>query len=202
MTPPIVERLREAAASLEAERVSMGALAAAHGPEAQGTLLLLLAMPCLLPVPGVGFVLGAGMVGLAAAMWRGHANHGLPQRVADLELPRHWAQRVLLGLASAYAVAARHSRARLSHVAGPAFRAATAIAVGLMAFIVLLPIPLGNLLPSIAIMLIGVGLVFRDGLAVLLGHVMAVLALIITSGALLLVWILGSEWATGWIPGW
>ena len=39
----------------------MRALAQAHGPEAHGTLLLLLAMPCLLPVPGVGTVLGMGM---------------------------------------------------------------------------------------------------------------------------------------------
>jgi hypothetical protein len=60
MTPPIVQRLRDAAAAIQDERVSMRAMAQAHGPEAQGTLLLLLAMPCLLPVPvpGVGTVLG------------------------------------------------------------------------------------------------------------------------------------------------
>ena len=66
MTPPIVQRLRGAAAAIQDERVSMRAMAQAHGPEAQGTLLLLLAMPCLLPVPGVGTVLGLGMAALAS----------------------------------------------------------------------------------------------------------------------------------------
>jgi len=60
MTPPIVQRLRDAAAAIQDKRVSIRAMAQAHGPEAQGTLLLLLAMPCLLPVPGVGTVLGLG----------------------------------------------------------------------------------------------------------------------------------------------
>ena len=74
MTPPIVQRLRDAAATMQEERVSMQAMARAHGPEAHGTLLLLMAMPCLLPVPGVGTVLWLGMAALAVAMWRGH--HG------------------------------------------------------------------------------------------------------------------------------
>ena len=198
MSPPIVQRLRDAAAAVQDERVSMGALAEAHGPEAQGTLLLLLAMPCLLPVPGVGFVLGTGLVALAAAMWRGHSTNCLPQRVANLELPRHWAQRVLLGLASAYAVAARHSRARMSHLAEAGRRSLTALAVGVMAVIVVLPIPFGNVLPALAVTLIGLGLVFRDGLAVVLGHVVAGLALLITTGLLVLVMVLGSDFLADW----
>ena len=83
MTPPIVQRLRDAAAALRDERVSMQAMAQAHGPEAHGTLLLLVAMPCLLPVPGVGTVLGLGMAVLAAAMWRGHCAPCLAHRVVD-----------------------------------------------------------------------------------------------------------------------
>ncbi len=85
MTPPIVQRLRDAAAAIQEERVSMRAMAQAHGPEAHGTLLLLLAMPCLLPVPGVDAVLGLGMAALAVAMWRGHCAPFLPQRVRKRE---------------------------------------------------------------------------------------------------------------------
>jgi hypothetical protein len=42
--PPIVQRLRDAAAAIPQDRVSMRALAQAHGPEALGTWLLLPAM--------------------------------------------------------------------------------------------------------------------------------------------------------------
>lgn len=199
MTPPIVQRLRDAAAAIQDERVSMRSIAHAHGPEAHGTLLLLLAMPCLLPVPGVGTVLGFGMVALAVAMWRGQDEPCVPQRVANLELPHHWAKRVLEGLASAYEMAGRHARARLSHLAGPTWRSALAAAVGSMAIIVVLPIPFGNLLPALALMLIGLGLVFRDGIAVILGLLMSGVALVATTGLLLMAWIWGSEWIWGWV---
>ena len=199
MTPPIVQRLRDAAAAIQDERVSMRAMAQAHGPQAHGTLLLLLAMPCLLPVPGVGMVLGVGMAALAVTMWRGHCAPCLPQRVAELELPRHWARRVLVGLACAYALAGRHARARLSHLAISGRRSATALAVGLMAGIVVMPIPFGNLLPALALVLIGLGLVFRDGLAVILGLLMSGLALVATTGLLLIAWVGGSEWFLGWV---
>ena len=199
MTPPIVQRLRDAAAGIRDERVSMQAMAQAHGPEAHGTLLLLLAMPCLLPVPGVGTVLGLGMAALAVAMWRGHRAPCLPQRVAELELPRHWAQRVLVGLASAYALAGRLARARLSHLAMSGRRSATALAVGMMAAIIVMPIPFGNLLPALALLFVALGLVFRDGVAVILGLLMSGAALVATTGLLLMAWIWGSERILGWV---
>jgi hypothetical protein len=199
MTAPIVQRLRETAAALSEERVSMQTLAQAHGTAAHGTLLLLMAGPCLLPVPGVGTVLGFGMAALAAAMWQGHPSACLPRRVAELELSRHWAQRVLGMLASAYAMAGRFARARLSHLASAGRRSWTAAAIGVMAFIVVLPIPFGNLLPALAMMLIGLGLIFRDGIAVVLGLVTAGLALFVTAGLMLMAWISGSEWIMRWV---
>ena len=194
MTASIVQRLRETAAALSQERVSMQTLAQAHGPEAQGTLLLLMAVPCLLPVPGVGTVLGLGMAALATAMWRGHASVCLPRRVAQLELSRPWAQRVLTMLASAYAMAGRFAKARMSHLACAGWRSWTAAAIGLMAFIVVLPVPFGNWLPALAIMLMGLGLVFRDGVAVVLGLFTAGLALVVTVGLILMAWTLCSDW--------
>lgn len=175
----------------------MRVMAQAHGPEARGTLLLLLAMPCLLPVPGLGTVLGLGMAALAVAMWKGHCEPCLPQRVAELELPRHWAQRVLVGLASAHALAGCHARARMSHLVTSGRRSATALAVGLMAAIVVMPIPFGNLLPAVALVFIWLGLVFRDGAAVILGLLMSGVALIATTGLLLMAWVWGSEWILG-----
>ncbi|WP_428418393.1 exopolysaccharide biosynthesis protein [Methylibium sp.] len=199
MTESIVQRLRETAATLPAERVSMQTLAHAHGPAAHGTWLLLMAVPCLLPVPGVGTVLGLGMVALAVAMWRGQSAACLPRRVAELELSSHWAQRVLgmLASASAYAVAGRFAKARLSHLASAEGRSWTAAAIGLMALIVVMPIPFGNVLPALALMLIGLGLVFRDGVAVVLGLAMAALAMCITAGVMLMAWVWGREWLLG-----
>jgi len=65
MTAPVVQRLRDAAAAMQEGRVSMQAMAQARGPEAHGTLPLLMAAPSLLRVPCLGTVLGLGVAALA-----------------------------------------------------------------------------------------------------------------------------------------
>jgi hypothetical protein len=131
-----------------------------------GTLLVLLSVPCVLPVPGVGNVLGLGLLLMALAMWRGQASHELPSRVASWQMPAHWAQRVLGLLARFYSLAGRWSRERWLHlVDGP--QGWLAPKVALMGGLIFLPIPFGNVLPALALSLLGLGLVFRDGLAVL-----------------------------------
>lgn len=129
----------------------MRTMTQAHGPDAHGTLLLLLAMPCLLPVPGVGTLPGLGMAALAVARWRGHCAPCLPRRVAELELPREWAQRAWGGLASVHTLEGRHARIGLDHLAFADLRSATALAVGSMATIAVMPIPFRNLLPAVAL---------------------------------------------------
>lgn len=167
----------------------MRALVQAHGLETHGTLILLLAAPCLLPVPGVSTLAGLGMAALAMAMWKGQTEPCLPPRVVELELPRHWAQRVLSTLASAYAQAGRHARARLGHLASVGRRSLVALAVGAMALLVGMPIPFGNVLPALALalalMLIGLWLVFRDGVAVVPGLLISAVAMAATVSPLL-----------------
>ena len=72
-------------------------------------------------------------------------------------------------------------------------RSATALAIGLMAAIIVMPIPFGNLLPAVALVFIGLGLVFRDGLAVILGLLMSCVALAATTGLLLMGWARRSQ---------
>jgi hypothetical protein len=69
-----------------------------------------------------------------------------------------------------------------------------ALVVALMAVIVVMPIPFGNVLPSLALTFIGLGLVFKDGIAVLLGLMGAGLAVSATGGLVLAVWFWGSAW--------
>ena len=111
-------------------------------------------------------------------------------------MSRHWAQRVLRLLASTYAVAGRLAKARFMHLASVGKRSWVAAAVGLMAAIIVLPIPFGNLLPALATVFIAIGLVFRDGVAIIIGLTTACLALVATVALVALAWIWGSEWIT------
>jgi hypothetical protein len=187
MTARLAASLRRAAAGLRAERVTVAGLLQAHGPTAHGSLLLLLAVPCLLPIPGTGTVLGFGVLAVAVALWRGQPDVALPRRVAELEMPRAWARRVLAMLVSLYALTARVATKRQWRWVPTLDRRWLATAVGTMAVLLILPIPFGNVLPALALVAIGLGLAFRDRALVLLGAVAAVLTAILTSGLLLAV---------------
>lgn len=191
---PVSQRLRRAANSLSGERVALRDISAAHGAAAQGTLLVMLAAPCMLPVSGVGSVLGCGLAMIGAALWRGEVTEHLPARVAGLEMPLPWARRVLRLMAAIYGLAARFLRPRLSRFSATDGRPWIAVNVCLMAVLIVLPIPFGNLLPALALILLGLGLVFSDGLAVLLSGVAGALALAFTAVLGVLAWYWGTAW--------
>lgn len=180
MIPPLPQRLRAHAASLSDERVTLHEIALAHGPAARGAMLVLLAIPCMLPVPGSGTVLAMGIAALAWNMRSCRAGSGLPERVARLSLPLSAARRTMACLVWLYEAAARFARARWSAVADERRHNWMAPVVALMALLIFLPIPFGNVLPSVALVLLGLGLMFRDGLALVLGAGVALSALGVT----------------------
>ncbi len=186
-------RLRRAAASLRAERISLAELAEAHGAAAQGSLLVMLATVCLLPLAGVATVLGVGLLGLSLAMWRGREGAPLPRRVAGLCLPRGQARR-LLGLSvRLHEIAGRWLCERAPALASRGANGRwVAPAVATMALLIVLPIPFGNVLPALALIALGLGQLFRDGAAVAVAAGLAALALAGSGGLALLAWQAGA----------
>lgn len=196
MTQALSERLRGAAADLPQDRVPLQTLAEAHGPAAQGTLMILLAAPCVLPVPGVGSVLGWGLLAIAITLWRRQdldASASLPARVADIHLPSLWAARVLNLLARFYAAGGRIARTRMTHLTDTGAQRWLAAKVALMSLLIVLPIPLGNLFPALTLMLVGMGLVARDGLVILAGGAMAGVSVLFSAAVVGAAWFWGVE---------
>ena len=80
------DALKDAASQLPHPSVTVADLAALHGQATQGALLVLLAAPCLVPLPGVGTVLAWGIAASAVWMWRGDHTCQLPARVARADI--------------------------------------------------------------------------------------------------------------------
>jgi len=194
-------RLRDAAERLGNEPVAVSHLADAHGSAALGTLMVLLATPCVLPVPGVGNIMGAALVLMSLSMWRGDEQLQLPERVAQMQLSPEWARRVLHLLARFYALAGRWTRHRLAHLATPRRRSWMSLKVGVMGVLIFLPIPFGNVLPALSLVLLGLGLAFRDGVAVMLSAGVGALAVAYTTALGVLAWVWGVEPLMAWL-GW
>lgn len=192
------QRLRAAAEGLTAAPVTLAQLAAWQGSAALGSLLLLLAAPCVLPVPGVGNVMGLALMMLALPMWRGERLGALPQRVAGFQMPARWARRALLLMAWLYGQAGRFARPQrlpgLLPQPGP--QPGMAALVALMGGLIFLPLPLGNVLPALCLALLGLALALRDGLLVLYALGAGLLACLYTAA------LAAAAWAWGLSPVW
>jgi hypothetical protein len=167
-------RLRRAAAELEGQTMSLQQLFRLHGRAGPGALLVVLSVPCMLPIPGAGVFMSMGMVMVAWMIWRYYPRLVMPRKVGRWKLSATMARRALHTLAWMYDQASRVMRVRMAWWLQPLHRIWLAPLVALLALVIFLPIPFGNVLPAAVLMLIGLGLVFEDGLAILIGVVLGV----------------------------
>jgi hypothetical protein len=175
---PIADKLRAAADALPPERTTLQTLADAHHPHVREALLVLLGVLSILPVPGVGSVAGIAIMAIAAVSWRGSSETVLPPSVAAFGLTQKWADRLLRTLARLHDWAASSHQPMLPWLVDGLSRRVLSVAIGWMGILIALPIPLGNILPGLALAFAGLGLMRRDGLAMLAAAVCGVLGTI------------------------
>lgn len=161
---------------------------------AYGLLILLLSLPCLVPgLYGVPQVVGLVIIMVAAQLLIGREEPWLPRRVLSLRARGKWLKAMADFAEARLGWVDRLSRPRLLMFAtGMGERV-----VGLFMILATLTIilPMTNTIPSIALALLAVGLIQRDGLFVLGGMVVAtgwLSALAILAGGLLF----GATWAS------
>ncbi|MFY7851161.1 MAG: exopolysaccharide biosynthesis protein [Brevundimonas sp.] len=166
---------------------------------AYGLLILLLSIPCLVPgLYGVPQVVGLIVILLAGQMLVGREEPWLPRWFLNLRCKGSWLKAMADFAETKLGWIDRLSRPRLRRFAdGPGEKLA---AVFMILATVTIVMPLTNTIPSIALALLSVGLIQRDGLFVLAGCAVTAVWLTIL-GALGTGLLMGAEWATRWLPG-
>lgn len=164
------------------ERISVRDIFEAMGDRAFGALMLVFALPNVIPTPpGTSAVLGAPLVFLTAQLAFG-LRPWLPAFIADRSMTRGDFSALTSRIAPWLARAERLLRPRLNLlVRSPAENVIGAVCL-LLAIILTLPIPLGNMLPALSICLFSLAILERDGLFSLLGVVSAVVSLVVVGG--------------------
>ncbi|MEJ0068357.1 MAG: exopolysaccharide biosynthesis protein [Pseudomonadota bacterium] len=182
------------------ERLTMADIVAGLEGRAFGLLMLLLALPNCPPMPGIPFlstVTGTPLAFFAGQLALGHRTPWLPKRLLRQSLDRARLLRVLETLEPYIKRIERLLRHRLPRLAtGAGERAAAGLAF-VLAVILALPIPGGNLLPAWAILFIALGIIERDGVCVMIGGMvalvaLALVALVLLLGAKLTLYLLGN----------
>jgi hypothetical protein len=176
--------------------VSLGEIVDGLGRTGLGMTLLLLSLPALIPIPGpFGLVFGSIVALVSLQLMLGARRLMLPEFVRARALPAEAVRSMvdrgvpLLQRAEGYL-----RPRRLLPLTGRTGRMALGIPVLLMGVAVALPVPLGNVPPVASLIAISLGLMMRDGVAVLVGLALAVFsivwfALLFLFGAQMLEWI-------------
>jgi hypothetical protein len=149
------------------------------GERAIGAMLVVFSAPLVLPMPpGVSAVLGLPLIIFTAQLTvAGSRRAWLPKGLAARTLRSRDVAGVVRRILPLVRGIERLLRRRLTWLLVPLSLRLVGLVAFLLSVIVFLPIPFGNMFPSLAIAVLGLGLVERDGLAVLIGWLVAVASL-------------------------
>lgn len=169
------------------ERVSVSDLMRAMDARAVAALILLFALPNVVPTPpGTSSILGLPLLYLTAQMMLGKLPW-LPAIIADRSMTRSDFNSFVGRVTPLLARAERLLKPRLLFVTSATGERIIGGICLTLAIVLALPIPLGNMLPAFAISLMALGVLERDGLWVIIGFLVGVFSLVIVSGV---VWAL------------
>lgn len=166
------------------DRISIGDLLEALRHRALGALMFIFAAPTALPMPpGVSAIVGAPLLFLAVQLMLG-MKPWLPKFITDRSLSRVDFLRVISVIAPWLARAEKIMRPRLTFLAHRPFVYLLGLTCLILSLVLFLPIPLGNMLPSVAICIIALGLLERDGVWILVGLITAAVSVVVVWGVL------------------
>lgn len=166
------------------DRVSVADIFQAMGDRAFGALILIFALPNIIPTPpGTSALTGAPLVFLSAQLMLGQSPW-LPRIIADRSMTRSDFASIVSRISPWLARGERMLRPRLSFLIYPPAEYVIGLLCLILAIILTLPVPLGNILPAIAICLFSCGILERDGVFVLLGTAMFTVAVSVVAGVL------------------
>lgn len=177
--PTLSQMLIDAVDQGTGDYISISELIAGIKTQALALLLILFALPNILPSPpGTTAIFGAPLVLLTLQMALGRGIW-LPKLVLNRAVPRA-GFRSLLGKALPYfGKVERLLRPRLLPLTSPLAQRGLGALMVVLSVMIMLPIPLANTAPSIAIILIAIGMVERDGAFIAAGIAAAIGAAVI-----------------------
>lgn len=169
LTPSVSGRLAEIAGRQPA-RLSVGEIVDAFGDRAFGAMAFVFAAPLIFPMPpGVSAVLGLPLIFITAQWMLGRRSLWIPRALARRTLGKDDFAGVVARLIPHLQRVERRMEPRMTYLYSSILMRLIGAICFVMAVIVFLPIPFGNMMPALTIAIFALGASQRDGLAALLG---------------------------------
>ena len=145
-----------------------------------GALLIVLAMPVSIPfLYGIPQIVSVPMIALAGQMVIGRHEPWLPEKLGSRRMSKSALTQISTGGRKWFGWVERLARPRLQFLASKPAERIIGLLLCIFCASIMLPLPLTNTVPGIAVAIVGFGLLAKDGLVIIPGL------------------ILGASWVTG-----
>ncbi len=179
--------LRQLTDPAKGEQLTLDEAIEALGDRAYGLAMLMLALPMAVPIssiPGISTVFGIPLILIAAQLAVGRPKPWLPRWLGSKSFRRADLTRILDKALPWLERGERLIHPRLTFLVSAAAERGIGAICALMAFVMALPIVLGNQPPAIAISLFALALIGGDGLFVILGIITSIVATALVAAVL------------------
>jgi hypothetical protein len=175
---PISELFEEEFLNIDRDHISLRFIIESVHERGFGFILFLIAIPMALPIPvppGVNIILASPLILLTAQQMLGRHTIWLPKKILDKSFTREKFSSLIRGALPWIKRLEIFVRPRLGFITGGFFSNLIGLAGLIMALSVMVPLPLTNTVPSMGIALMAIGVIMRDGLAVIGGMIVGLL---------------------------
>ncbi len=165
----------------EDEPVTLGELRDRLARRGFGLLMIVLALPTFIPFlpPGSAAVIGLLYVLLSLQMLFGKDEPWLPKRIGQYRLSARTITALRTRAIPFLRRVERFSRPRALPLDEPVVSRGVALVVLVLGVVLFAPVPFLNTLPALAVLLMGIGLLNRDGIFIAAGFLLTVLTVLI-----------------------
>lgn len=169
------------------ETIRLGELLHRLGSRAFGPTLLICALPEALPLPiaGVSAIIGTPLIIFSAQLLLGYSSPWLPKWLANRAFKRKDFEKIVRQILRRLKRFERVIRPRWEFATTPIVERLLGLLFLMLAFVIILPIPFGNMLPAIAIVVISLGLIEGDGVLIVGGTIASLIILAVMTGAII-----------------
>jgi hypothetical protein len=175
----ISEILSDLANRFDTPSVTIEALSTALATRAYGMLMLVLALPNLIPIPtpGRSTIVGAPLMLVTLQMAFGRESLWLPPFIGKRSLKTAHVQHLCKRVVPVMKKLELLSSPRLQFLIGPIAVRAIALLCTLLSLMIMMPIPFGNAIPALSISCFALGILQRDGLFIIAGLMVTLLGI-------------------------
>ncbi len=192
----ISDIFRKIDASVTSEIISISDLLEAVHERGFGLIILILAVPMALPLPvppGINIMLASPLILLTAQQAMGRHTIWLPKWMLNKTIKRSKMSAIIKALLPWTGRIERFVKPRLEFITLGIFSHLIGICGLIMALSICVPLPLTNTVPSLGIALMAIGVIMRDGFAVIAGALIGLLWILALS---MIIIFLGTEGIT------